>query len=83
MACSLQELVAASAMITALERIASSGTLPVGEEIEIRLLIVRAGNAFMLDSIAERHVSNVIQIGDHDAEYSEVIDSVGREMGRV
>lgn len=58
---SLQELMAASAMMITLEKIASSGRMPTDEEIEIRLLIVRAGRAFGMDSRVERPTADVIQ----------------------
>lgn len=50
----LQELLAASAIIVSLERIASSGILPEGQETEIRLLICRACRAFSIPTVAER-----------------------------
>lgn len=59
---SLQELMAASAMMITLEKIASSNRLPVDEEINVRQLIVRAGKAFGLDSIAERPSADVIHL---------------------
>ena len=59
---SLQELMAASAMMITLEKIASSNRLPIDEEIEIRLLVVRAGRAFGMDSRVERPTADVIQL---------------------
>lgn len=50
----LQQLLAASACIVTLERLASSGRLPENEEAEIRQLICRACNAFEIPTIAER-----------------------------
>lgn len=75
----LQQLLAASAMITALEKIASSGLLPIDQEIDLRLLIVRAGNTFLLDSIAERP-SNVVQLRP-DSEFIRALNAVSQEMG--
>jgi hypothetical protein len=51
---SLQQLLAASALLVSAERIASSGVLSVDEEQELRLLIVRVCNAFQIPTIAER-----------------------------
>jgi hypothetical protein len=51
---SLQELMAASALVVTLERIASRGILPADEEANIRLLICRACRAFEIPTIAER-----------------------------
>lgn len=50
----LQQLLAASALIVRLERIASSGILPDNEEADIRILICRACRAFAIPMIAER-----------------------------
>jgi len=54
MTTSLTQLMAASAAILTLERLASSGLLPEHEEQNIRLLALRVGKAFELDSKAER-----------------------------
>lgn len=53
---SLQQLLAASALIVACEKICSSGVLSDSDERNLRILIVRAGKAFVLDSVAERPV---------------------------
>ncbi|QPF86993.1 hypothetical protein IC762_12135 [Bradyrhizobium genosp. L] len=78
----LQQILAASAMITTLERICSSGVLSERDESETRLMIYRACKAFSLPSVAERTSSNVIQIGDHDIEYRQTIEAVTREAGQ-
>ena len=52
----LQQLLAASALIITLERIASSGILPENDEADIRRMIVRACRAFEIPTIAERPV---------------------------
>lgn len=57
----LQQLLAASALIITLERIASSGVLSHADERDARLLICRACRAFSIPSIAERP-SNVIDL---------------------
>lgn len=54
MTASLQQLLAASACIVALERICSSGVLPESDEASIRLLICRACRSFEIPTIAER-----------------------------
>jgi hypothetical protein len=54
MSASLQQILAAAALITKLERIASSGVLSLADEIDARLLIVRAAKAFQFDTQAER-----------------------------
>ena len=59
---SLQELMAASAMMITLEKIASSGRLPLAEEINVRELIVRAGKAFAMDSAAERPANGNVDL---------------------
>jgi hypothetical protein len=61
MSASLQQLLAAGALITKLERIASSGVMSLEDEIDARLLIVRAAQAFQFDTLAERTVADVIQ----------------------
>jgi hypothetical protein len=76
----LHQLLAASAMVITLERIASSGVLSDTDEMETRLLIVRACRAFQIPSIAER--SNVVELVDHDPEYRIVLGRVGEEMQR-
>jgi hypothetical protein len=58
----LQQLLAASALITKLERIASSGVLSLEDEIDARLLIVRAAQAFQFDTLAERPAAEIISI---------------------
>lgn len=70
---SLQELMAASAMMITLEKIASSGCLPLDEEINVRQLIVRAGNAFGIDSLAERTSAEVIN-------FEAQVDAVREQM---
>lgn len=60
----LTQLLAASALILKLENHASSGLLSFEDEIDTRVLIVRACKAFGLDQMAERPVSNVIDIFD-------------------
>jgi hypothetical protein len=54
MTTSLQQLLAASALIVTCERIASSGILSEDEEASIRRLICRACRAFEIPTIAER-----------------------------
>lgn len=51
---SLRQLLAVSAIVVSAEKIASSGVLPLSEEIELRGLIVRVANVFGMDTIAER-----------------------------
>lgn len=59
----LQQILAASALITKLERIASSGVLSLEDEIDARELIVKAARAFQFDTLAERPLpSNVIDL---------------------
>ncbi len=58
----LTELLAVSALILKLERHASSGLLGIEEEMDTRVLIVRACKAFKLSQVAERPVSNVTDI---------------------
>lgn len=53
-AVSLQQLLAASALIVSLERIVSSGLLPENEEADIRRLICSACRAFEIPTVAER-----------------------------
>jgi hypothetical protein len=50
----LQTLLAASALITKLEAICSSGVLPLADEISARELIVTAARAYGFDTKAER-----------------------------
>lgn len=50
----LPQLMAASALIVTLERIASSGVLSEQDEMDARRLIIRACRAFQIDTIAER-----------------------------
>lgn len=50
---SLQELLAASAMASALQKIISSGILPEAQEMDLRLLVVRSCRAFAIPTIAE------------------------------
>ena len=59
-ALSLQQLLAASALITTCERICAMGYLPENEEQDIRVLIARASRAFQIDTIAERSASRPI-----------------------
>ena len=80
MTCTLQQLLAASALIVRLERICSSGVLSESEEADTRVLICRAYREFALPSVAERP-SNVIRIGDHDPEYARSIETITRIMG--
>lgn len=54
MTANLQQLLAASALIVRLERIATSGILPENDEADIRRLICRACRAFEIPTIAER-----------------------------
>lgn len=54
MTVTLQQLLATSALIVTLERIASSGVLPERDEAEARMLIVRCCRAFDIPTIAER-----------------------------
>lgn len=54
MTATLQQLMAASALIVTMERIASRGILPPDEEASIRLLICRACRSFEIPTIAER-----------------------------
>lgn len=62
---SLQQLLAASALIVQLERIASSGILPENDEADVRRLICRACRAFEIPTIAERMPeSTVVLIGN-------------------
>lgn len=58
----LQQLLAASACIVTLERIASSGILPDEEEASVRVLICRACRAFEIPTIAERPIADVPQV---------------------
>jgi hypothetical protein len=51
---SLRQLLAVSAIIVSAEKIASSGRLPIAEEIELRELIVRVCNVFGMPTVAER-----------------------------
>ena len=51
---SLRQLLAVSAIIVSAEKIASSGVLPLSEEIELRELIVRVCGVFGMDTVAER-----------------------------
>jgi hypothetical protein len=51
---SLRQLLAVSAIIVSAEKIASSGWLPIAEEIELRELIVRVCNVFGVPTVAER-----------------------------
>jgi hypothetical protein len=51
---SLQQLLAASALLVSAERIASSGILPEKEEAELRMLICRVCQAFNIPTVAER-----------------------------
>lgn len=71
----LQKLIAASAMITTLERIASSNVLPFEDEMDIRRLIIRAGRAFNLDALCERP-SNIIDLE------TATLELVRQEMAR-
>ena len=57
MTANLQQLLAASALIVTLERIASAGILAESDEADIRRLIVRACRAFEIPTIAERPVA--------------------------
>ena len=50
----LQQLLAASALIVILERIASAGILAEEDESDVRRLIVRCCNAFDIPTQAER-----------------------------
>jgi hypothetical protein len=70
----LQHRLAASALISTLERICSSGVLSPEDECDARLLIARSCRAFSIPTIAER----VIQVGDHDEE--RILDLVREEM---
>ena len=53
---SLQQLLAASALLVSAERIASSGVLPENDEADLRVLICRVCQAFGIPTIAERPV---------------------------
>ena len=50
----LQQLLAASALISALEHICSSGILAEEDEAEVRIIIARCCRAFEFPTIAER-----------------------------
>lgn len=64
---SLQQLLAASAAVVTLEKIASSGVLPESEEQNVRVLIVRICRTFTFDSIAERvEFDNVVSLVDRE-----------------
>lgn len=54
----ITELLAASALITTLERICSSGVLSDADEQDARLLIARSCRAFELPTIAERSLES-------------------------
>lgn len=54
MSANLQQLLAASACIVSLERIASSGVLPESDEAQVRQIICRACRAFQIPTLAER-----------------------------
>lgn len=54
MTATLQQLLAASALVTTCERIAGSGALPEADEQALRVLIVNASRAFEIPTIAER-----------------------------
>lgn len=53
MTATLSQLMAASAMATALQRICSQGVLPVEQEQDLRILVVRSCRAFDIPTIAE------------------------------
>lgn len=57
----LQQLLAASAMIVSLEKIAAAGVLPEAEEQKIRVLIIQACRAFEIPSIAERPAPHLVE----------------------
>lgn len=57
MTATLQQLMAASALVVTLERIASRDILPADEEASVRLLICRACRAFEIPTIAERPIA--------------------------
>lgn len=63
---SLQQLLAASALLVTCEKIAGSGRLPEAEEKDLRILIVRVCRAFEIPTIAEREYSNVINLVDRE-----------------
>ncbi len=54
MTATLQQLLAASALIVTCERLARSGLLPEEQETDIRRLVVRCCNAFEIPTVAER-----------------------------
>lgn len=60
MTATLQQLLAASALIVTCEKIAAADVLPEAEERQIRVLIAQACRAFEISSIAERPASQVI-----------------------
>jgi hypothetical protein len=72
---SLQQLVAASALITTLERIVGDGLLDPEREMKARQLIVRCCNAFEIPTIAERPAANC------NADYETQLSLVGAEIG--
>ncbi len=53
-ALSLQQLLAASALVEKCRKIAASGRLSEAEEQDLRVLVARASRAFEIDTIAER-----------------------------
>lgn len=55
----LTQLLAASAMATALQRICSQGVLSEQQEAEMRILVVRSCRAFDIPTIAEAPAGDV------------------------
>lgn len=72
----LQQLVAASAMITTLEHIAASGRLSIEQEKRVRRLVVQAARAFGFNTLAERPSSNVIDLEEA------TLELVRQQMGQ-
>lgn len=73
----MEKLLAASALILKLERIASSGVLSEDDERDAREIICKAYRAFALPSVAERPASNIIHLDSATEEL------VRREMARM
>jgi hypothetical protein len=62
----LQQLLAASALLVTCERLVGTGKLPEADEQELRMLIVRVCRAFDIPTIAEREFNNVVNLVDFE-----------------
>lgn len=75
MTATLQQLVAASALITKCEKLCAQGLLPESDEQTLRYLLTKVCRAFEIPTLAERPANS-------NANPDQQLSLVAQEMGR-